>query len=151
MRIAVDTNVLAYAEGIDDPEREQTAQHLIDVIPSQDLVIPVQVLGELFQVLCRKGKFTRARARDAVFEWHRSSVVVGTSPEAFFQAVEFASRHDLNSWDAVILSVASKAGCQMLLSEDMHDGFTWGGVTVVNPFVEKPNPLLAALLVPPSA
>jgi hypothetical protein len=33
----------------------------------------------------------------------------------------------------------------------MHDGFTWGGVTVVNPFAEKPNPLLAALLEPPAS
>jgi predicted nucleic acid-binding protein len=150
LRVAVDTNVLAYAEGIDDPQRERVALHLIDVIPTRNLVIPVQVLGELFQVLCRKGKFTRYQARDAVLEWHRSSEVVGTSPEAFLQAVEFASRHDLNSWDAVILSVASQAGCRLLLSEDMHDGFTWGGVTVVNPFAEKPNPVLAALLEPPA-
>jgi predicted nucleic acid-binding protein len=77
--------------------------------------------------------------------------LVGTSPEAFLQAVELASRHDMNSWDAVILSVASLAGCHVLLSEDMHDGFTWGGVTVVNPFAEKPNPLLAALLEPPAS
>ena len=151
MRVAIDTNVLAYAEGIDDPQREQAAQHLIAVIPSQDLIIPVQVLGELFQVLCRKGKFTRPRAREAVLEWDRSSIVVGTSPDAFLQAIELASLHGLNSWDAVILSVASQAGCHILLSEDMHDGFSWGGVTVVNPFAELPNPLLAALLEPPAS
>ncbi|MEP9387359.1 PIN domain-containing protein [Mesorhizobium sp. KR9-304] len=151
MKVATDTNVLAYAEGIDDPQREKIAQHLIDAIPSQDLVIPVQVLGELFQVLCRKGKFTRTRARDAMLEWHQASVVVGTTPQAFLQAGELATRHDLNSWDAVILSVASQAGCRLLLSEDMQDGFTWGGVTIVNPFAEKPNPLLAALLEPPAS
>ena len=50
----------------------------------------------------------------------------------------------------MILSAASNADCQILLSEDMQDGFTWGGVTIVNPFLEKPNPLLAALLNPPA-
>ena len=27
-----------------------------------------------------------------------------------------------------------QAGCRLLLSEDLHEGFTWAGVTVVNPF-----------------
>ena len=30
----------------------------------------------------------------------------------------------------------------MLLSEDMHEGFTWGGVTIVNPFASPPHKLL---------
>jgi len=51
----------------------------------------------------------------------------------------------------VILAAASHADCQILLSEEMHDGFTWGGVTVVNPFAEIPNPLPAALLEPPAS
>jgi hypothetical protein len=28
----------------------------------------------------------------------------------------------------------------------MHDGFTWGGVTIVNPFSATPSPMLTALL-----
>jgi len=46
------------------------------------------------------------------------------------------------------LSAASAAGCRLLLSEDMQEGFTWGGVTVVNPFTDEPHPLLAAALAP---
>jgi predicted nucleic acid-binding protein len=30
----------------------------------------------------------------------------------------------------------------MLLSEDMHEGFTWGGVTIVNPFASPAHELL---------
>jgi hypothetical protein len=33
------------------------------------------------------------------------------------------------------------------LSEDFSSGFTWGGVTVVNPFASPTSPLLAALLI----
>jgi predicted nucleic acid-binding protein len=33
-----------------------------------------------------------------------------------------------------------------VLSEDLQDGFTWHGVTVVNPFRETPHHLLAALI-----
>ena len=34
----------------------------------------------------------------------------------------------------------------MLASEDLQDGFTWGGVTVVNPFASPQHALLRALL-----
>jgi len=45
-----------------------------------------------------------------------------------------------------MMSVAAEAGCRLLLSEDLQDGFTWRGVTVVNPFAAERHPLLAALL-----
>jgi predicted nucleic acid-binding protein len=46
----------------------------------------------------------------------------------------------------LILAVTAEAGCRVLLSEDMHEGFTWRGVTVVNPFAAIVHPLLAAQL-----
>jgi predicted nucleic acid-binding protein len=46
----------------------------------------------------------------------------------------------------VILAAAAEAGCRLLVSEDMQAGFTWGGVTIVNPFAAKPDPALALLL-----
>lgn len=50
------------------------------------------------------------------------------------------------SWDALILAVAAENHCRLLLSEDFQNGFTWRGVTVVNPFVEPRSPLLAGWL-----
>ena len=57
-----------------------------------------------------------------------------------------ARDHQLGIWDAVILASAADAGCRLLLSEDLQDGFSWSGVTVANPFVSKPNPLLKRLV-----
>ena len=45
-----------------------------------------------------------------------------------------------------MISVAAESACRLLLSEDMQEGFTWRGVTIVNPFAENTHPLLAALL-----
>jgi predicted nucleic acid-binding protein len=45
-----------------------------------------------------------------------------------------------------MLAAAADAGCRLLLSEDLQEGFTWRGVTVVNPFADTRHPLLAALL-----
>jgi hypothetical protein len=56
-----------------------------------------------------------------------------------------ADRH-FSIWSSVILCAASSAGCTLLISEDMHDGFTWGGTTVVDPFAADRHPLPAAVL-----
>jgi predicted nucleic acid-binding protein len=61
-------------------------------------------------------------------------------------AADLATDHQLSIWDAIILSAASQAGCRLLLSEDLQDGFTWGGVTVVNPFSAPRHLLLNTLL-----
>ena len=46
----------------------------------------------------------------------------------------------------MILSASAAAGCRLLLSEDLQEGFTWNGITVVNPFAAKRHELLSALL-----
>jgi predicted nucleic acid-binding protein len=48
--------------------------------------------------------------------------------------------------DTVIVSAAARAGCRFLLSEDLQEGFNWGGLTVTNPFASPAHPLLQALL-----
>jgi len=150
MKIALDTNVLAYAEGVNDAERHRVAVEIVERLGPEVAVIPVQVLGELFNALIRRGGMSRRYARDRVARWSATYVTVNTSLATLASAADLAANNNLQIWDAVIISAASQAGCQFLLSEDMHDGFTWGGVTVVNPFATKPNPLLAVLLQPPA-
>ncbi|MBS0230977.1 MAG: VapC toxin family PIN domain ribonuclease, partial [Proteobacteria bacterium] len=51
MEIALDTNVLAYAEGVGDASRQATALALIERLPAAQVRLPAQVLGELVRVL----------------------------------------------------------------------------------------------------
>lgn len=148
MRVALDTNVLAYAEGVNGSERRDVALDLLKRLPQSGVVLPVQVLGELFNVLVRKAGRTKPEAREALLGWRDAFPVVATSAEVMLHASDLAADHGLGIWDAVILSVASHSGCRLLLSEDLQDGFTWGGVTVANPFRAQPQPLLEALLAP---
>lgn len=146
MKVALDTNVLAYAEGINGIEKRDIAVSLVRRLPQEAGVIPVQVLGELFNVLVRKAGRPRADARDALLGWRDTFPAVETSPEVVLAAADLATDHRFGIWGAVILSAASQAGCRLLLSEDLQDGFTWGGVTVVNPFASPRHALLEALL-----
>jgi predicted nucleic acid-binding protein len=146
LRVALDTNVLAYAEGINGAERRHAALGLIRQLPHEAAVVPAQVLGELFNVLVRKGARSRSDARDALLGWRDAFPVVATSPEAMLAAADLATDHQLGIWDAVILSAAAQSGCRLFLSEDLQEGFTWAGVTVVNPFASPQHALLQALL-----
>ncbi len=54
MRLALDTNILAYAEGLSGSSKKQLAVEMIEKLPPDSRFLPVQVLGELFHVLVRK-------------------------------------------------------------------------------------------------
>lgn len=63
MRVAIDTGVLAYAEGVGDAERCGAAIDLVARLPEPAVVLPAQVLGELMLVLTRKAGRTRRCSR----------------------------------------------------------------------------------------
>jgi predicted nucleic acid-binding protein len=108
--------------------------------------VPAQTLGELYNVLVRKAAQSRAEARLTVLGWIDAFPVAKTSPAIIAAAIGLATDHRLGLWDAVILAASAQAGCRLLLSEDLQDGFTWNGLTVTNPFSSSPHALLAALL-----
>lgn len=134
MKIALDTNVLAYAEGANGEAMQGRALELIQRLPASAIVLPVQILGELFNVLVRKVKRQPARARTALLSWRDAYPVVETSAAVMLNATDLASDHGLTIWDSVVLAASAEAGCRLLLSEDLQEGFTWQRVTVVNPF-----------------
>lgn len=148
MRLALDTNVLAYAEGLNGAARKKTALEIIAKLPPNSILLPVQVLGELFHVLVRKAARPPDRARAAILSWQDTFPLIETSPAILIAATDLAARHNLGIWDAVIFAAAASAGCRLLLSEDLQSGFTWNGVTVANPFSAAKHPLLAPLLEP---
>jgi predicted nucleic acid-binding protein len=145
MRIALDTNVLAYAEGVNGAERKAQALQLMERLPIGNVFLPVQTLGELFQLLMRKLKRSPEQARTAILAWRDAYALVETSEDVLIAAVELAVVHRLSFWDGIVLGAAREGGCRLLLSEDLQ-GFTWNGVTVVNPFTKSVDPLLEGVL-----
>jgi predicted nucleic acid-binding protein len=146
MRVALDTNILVNAEGLHGAERKLAARRVIDRLPASETVVPVQVVGELFNVMVRKAGWPRDRARESIAAWRATYDIVDSSAAVIFAAVDIAVAHRLQIWDSVVLAAAVEADCRLLLSEDLQDGFTWSGVTVVNPFAPSPHPLLKTAL-----
>jgi predicted nucleic acid-binding protein len=146
VKVALDTNILMYAEGIDTVEKRDIAVGVISEIPRLNAVIPLQALGEAFNVLMRKGKRSRSEARATVLGWLDIYTTVPTTPEVLAAAIDLATEHRLTIWDAVILAASSHAGCRILLTEDLQDGFQWGGITIINPFASPRHPILETAL-----
>ncbi|MGA2076253.1 MAG: PIN domain-containing protein [Terriglobia bacterium] len=146
MRVALDTNILGYAEGVNGAAMKHAALELIEKLPPDTVFVPVQALGELFHVLVRKAGRPPAKARRAILTWQDAFPLIETSAEVMLAATDLATDHQFSIWDAVIFSAAAASGCRLLLSEDLQEGFTWKGVSVTNPFSASKHPLLTALL-----
>lgn len=148
MRVALDTNILAYAEGVNGLPRKKLALDIVEKLPPESTFLPVQVLGELFHVLVRKAGRSPDRARAAVLSWQDTFPLIETSPAIMLAATDLAADHRLSIWDAVVFAAAAASGCRLLLSEDLQASFTWHGVTVANPFSPVKHELLQTLLLP---
>jgi predicted nucleic acid-binding protein len=148
MRVALDSNIMVYAEGVNGVRAKKSALDIIGRLPAEDTLVPVQALGELFRVLTRKAGRQPEQARAAILSWQDTFPLIETSPAIMLAATDLAVDHHFGIWDAVIFSAAAAAGCRLLLTEDLHDGFTWSGVTVANPFNPTKHELLRALLGP---
>jgi predicted nucleic acid-binding protein len=139
--VALDTNVLAYFTGVIGSEADRPkvslVSNLLDRLDAAErIAIPSQVLGECFNVLCRSGR-GREEAMNTVTRFAGRYPVVGGGYSTMTEALSLAVQHNLQIWDALILASASEAGCSILLSEDMQDGFCWRGVTIINPFGDR--------------
>jgi len=138
-RVALDTNVLGYAAGIRkddaDDRKVDLAEALIAELQAEGpIVFPAQVLIELHFLLIRKGRRSRAEAAVIVGEYVRGNHVAATTAAVIADALALSAGHGLQTFDAVILSAAAQARCDVLYSEDMQNGLELAGVTVINPF-----------------
>jgi len=110
------TNILAYAEGVGDAERCAGAIKLVEDLPAEAVLLPAQ---------------------KAIMSWADSFEVADSSWSSFQSTIDLAIDHGLQIWDALIMAVAAENHCRLLLSEDLQNGFTWRGLTVVNPFAAE--------------
>lgn len=146
MRAAVDTNVILYAEGFGDERRTRRADEVLYHVTSLGGDLPAQVCGEAVFAMTRKYRLSRAEAVGRVEAWTALLPVRSLSPDGLLSALALVRSHSLQVFDAMILATVAEAGCQLLLSEDMQDGFVWQGVTVVDPFAPEPHNLLKSYL-----
>jgi predicted nucleic acid-binding protein len=138
--IAIDTNILVYAEGLRRTEADEVkitqAKILVEEWSlSKKVVIAAQVCAELHSVLVRYLRLSPSAAGERVSEFLTLFDCAPTTESILAQAFTLAARHKTQTYDAIILAAAAESGCDTLYSEDMQHGFVWRGVEVINPFL----------------
>jgi predicted nucleic acid-binding protein len=131
----VDTNILMYAHDASAGAKHDRAKALVEELwRDRTGVVSTQVLQELAVNLRRKaGRPLDAKAtRDIVTDYLTWQVVVN-SGESILEALDLEMRYRISFWDALVLQAANASGADVLYSEDLSDGQTYGSVRVVNP------------------
>jgi len=146
MPVAFDTNVLVYAELEPASKKGELAGSLIKLGAAGGAIIAAQVIGEFLAVTRRKRRERFAAACELALELPSLFWIAETNAQVMYRAVELVQRHRLQVWDAVICAASLQAGATYLLSEDMPDGSTLGGLAIVDPFAAANGPLLHQLL-----
>jgi predicted nucleic acid-binding protein len=131
----VDTNILMYAHDKAAGAKHERAKAIVEELwRDRTGVVSTQVLQELAVNLRRKagrpldGKATREVVADYL-TWQ----VVVNSGESILEALDIEARYQLSFWDALVVQAAQASGAEVLYSEDLSDGQTYGSVRVINP------------------
>jgi predicted nucleic acid-binding protein len=142
--IAFDTNILVYAEASDEPrQRHIKSRALLEQATLCDAIIPLQVFAELSNVCKRKGILEPLQLASRIAEYEAFYETPATDLSDILMASTISAQFNLQYFDALIITVAARAGATMLLSEDMQDGLEVDGLRIVNPF-EPANEVLLA-------
>lgn len=106
----LDTNVIVYAFDRSEPEKQARARSIL-ASPPDPLAVSSQVLSEFYAVVTRKLR-----------------------PPLSTREALAAAGHLARLAAVVPVDAAPWAGCAIVLSGDLTDGQTVGGVTISNPF-----------------
>ena len=144
-RVCLDTTTLFYAVDKRAGERHERAEEIVSQAIRGGGVLPVQALAEFFRSTTRKELLPPERARGVARDWAKAFRLVSPDKDTLFAAMDAVIDHRLSFWDAMIWAVARKAGCSVLITEDMQDGRVLDGVAFLNPFAADAEERLAAV------
>lgn len=134
MRAFVDTNIWVYAVDNADPVKRQRALAAIAPQPEADLAISSQVLSEFYTVVTRKLATPLSEEQAAQMVDRLAELpVVNVDADLVAAAIAGSRSWGISLWDSLIIRAAEVAGCELLLSEDLADGASYGSVRIANP------------------
>lgn len=134
--VFVDTNVFIYARDGREPRKQRIAAAWIGHLwREQAGRTSVQVLSEYYVNVTRRLPL-RMSPDEA---WDEVQALLAWNPQAVDRRVieaarDIERRYGLHWWDSQVVAAARMQGCALLLTEDLQDGASYGGLTVRSPF-----------------
>jgi predicted nucleic acid-binding protein len=133
-RFTLDTNLLVYAVDSGAGGRHEAAAEIIPRAAGLGCILTLQAISEFFAVVSRKGMMPKDEAAAQAADWLSIFPCATGSASAVRTALADAVAGRVSYWDALLVATAAEAGCRVILTEDLADGTTLGGVAIHNPF-----------------
>ena len=137
-RFFLDTNIFVYSFDQCAAAKAQKATELIrEALTTQKGVISYQVVQEFFNVALRRFSqpMQTADAEQYLSTVFRPLLGVHSSQALYAEALYLHAQNGLSWYDALIVSGAIQARCDLLYTEDLQHGQRFGGLQVRNPFL----------------
>lgn len=126
----IDTNVLLYLLS-GDSDKADRAEELLN----NGAIIDVQVLNEIANVTRRKLAMSWGQINELLSLIRSLCSVEPLTVEIHERGLHIAERYKLSLYDAMIAAAAVISGCELLYSEDMHNGLIIDDqLRICNPF-----------------
>lgn len=138
-KVFLDTNIFVYsidASPGQNKKRDVARRIIREHIINESGVISVQVLQEFYHVATQKIEIPLS-SKEAIEYLHYIAILETVQPDfhMLVAAIHIHQKHAISFWDALILQAAKTAGCSLLVSEDLQDGFALDKLVINNPFV----------------
>jgi predicted nucleic acid-binding protein len=130
---SLDTNILIYAADNSDATKQDVCDRLLEKFIASRGRIPLQCLNEFYSLTTRRSLLTPSQAEAIVQRLLGSLVVIPSIIDDSVAAMRLQQQHNIQFFDALLLTTARRAGCTSFLSEDMQNGCNYEGITVRNP------------------
>lgn len=126
----IDTNVLLYLLSEDSDKADRT-----EALLNNGAIIGVQVLNEMANVARRKLAMSWMQINELLSLIRSLCAIEPLTVEIHEKGLHIAERYRLSLYDALVVAAAILAGCEILYSEDMHDGLIIDDqLRICNPF-----------------
>ena len=136
-RAFLDSNILVYCVDERDNVKHNLARNLIQsLIDGRNGCISTQTLQEFFNVSTKKLKNDKSMAQSDVIDYSTAFPVHTNTLKDILLAISISIKTQFSFYDSLIIAAAKAEGCSIVYSEDLNDGQTVDGVTIINPFKE---------------
>ena len=136
-RAFLDSNILVYCVDERDNDKHNLARKIIQsLIDGRNGCISTQTLQEFFNVSTKKLKNDKSMAQSDVGVYSTAFPVHTNTLKDILSAISISIKTQFSFYDSLIIAAAIAEGCSIVYSEDLNDGQTVDGVTIINPFKE---------------
>lgn len=129
----LDTNVLVYLFDFDEPAKKTIAEGIVGEY--DEIRLSTQVLQEFYVTVTRKlGRSMPPEQALTVVEQFQTYPITVIGNSLVTKGIRRSIDSNLSFWDALIVETALAEKADLLVTEDLQDGWKIGSMRVWNPF-----------------